>query len=223
MKTNRGIPARTVAALVFLALVLVGFSYYLLFLKPLREELSDIEAQSLALDSEIAIASAKVGKMNTMQAELDELMALPAEELTEIAPYDNAKVVMTQLNGILRNSDEYDLNFRDPVIESDGTVRRVVAMKFNCRDYNGAKAIIDALQASHWRCLINSISLEADENQIELTEARERAAREASEENENAEAVISVISEEEEPQAMSIIGSVTVSATITFFESMNIE
>ncbi|MCQ2406043.1 MAG: hypothetical protein MJ067_02360 [Oscillospiraceae bacterium] len=221
MKTNRGIPARTVAALVFLALVLVGFSYYLLFLKPLREELSDIEAQSLALDSEIAIASAKVGKMNTMQAELDELMALPAEELTEIAPYDNAKVVMTQLNGILRNSDEYDLNFRDPVIESDGTVRRVVAMKFNCRDYNGAKAIIDALQASHWRCLINSISLEADENQIELTEARERAARETSEEN--AGAVISVISEEEEPQAMSIIGSVTVAATITFFESMNIE
>ncbi len=214
--------------LIFLAVLLIGVSYYMFFYKPLQAELANIETQCNETDDQITVAMGKASKMKAMQDELDEIFSRPEDEITEIAPFDNAKVVMSQLNGILRNSEEYELNFRDPVVEKDGTVRRVVSMKFSCPDYNSAKAIIDALTASHWRCLINGISLEADEDQNvteevtaegEGTEATENAAQsEAPEASQSGEEGAPA----EEPQAMAIVGPVTVSATITFFESTKI-
>ena len=46
-----------------------------------------------------------------MQAELDEIFARPADEITEIAPYDNKEVVLNQLNGILQASEQYSGGF----------------------------------------------------------------------------------------------------------------
>lgn len=156
---NRSLSARERFMLVFLALLLAGVFYYMLFYRPLQSELASVSAQAATLDAQLQVESAKVASMNNMQRELDEILARPANEITEIAPYDNAKVVMSQLNGILAASEDYSLSFKDPVIGKDGTVRREVAMQFSCTDYASAKSIIEALAASHWRCLINSLSL----------------------------------------------------------------
>lgn len=167
MKKSK-LTAREGAMLVFLLVLLIGVGYYLGFYVPLQEELSSIAIQSNNIDTQITTSLAKVGKMNKMQTELDEILSRPAAELTEIAPYDNKEVVLNQLYGILGQAEDYSLNFTDPDVQKDGTVRRHISMTFRCADYESAKAVINDLTSSHWRCLVSNLSItSADGNMLE--------------------------------------------------------
>lgn len=154
--------ARETVMLVFLVVLLVGVIYYMGFYTPLQEELASIANQSSQVDSEISTAMVKVNSMDAMQAELDEILSRPADEITEIAPYDNKEVVLTQLYGILGQAQDYSLNFTDPKVEDDGTVRRNISMSFSCANYTAAKAIIKDLTDSQWRCLVSNLSIVAN-------------------------------------------------------------
>lgn len=206
---NRALSGRERVMLVFLAVLLIGVGYYMLYFKPLQNELANIKNQSAQIDSEISVAMAKANSMSGMQAELDEIFSRPANEITEIAPYDNAKVVMSQLNGILSASEKYSLSFTDPKIEKDGTVRRTVSMDFSCKDYASAKSIIKSLSSSQWRCLISSVSIAQSENRTYVTPVVNADGEEAEEVE---EIVYNGI----------LTGPVAVKATIVFFESTNI-
>lgn len=161
MKKSK-LSARESLMLVFLVVLLVGVGYYMGFYTPLQNELASIAVQSNDIDTQITTSMAKIGKMDTMQAELDEILSRPADEITEIAPYDNKEVVLNQLYGILGQAQDYSLNFTDPDVQSDGTVRRNISMSFRCADYDSAKAIIRDLTDSQWRCLVSNLSIVSD-------------------------------------------------------------
>lgn len=163
---NSKLSARESLMLVVLVVLLVGVGYYLGFYAPLQEELASVAAQCNDIDSQITSSMAKIGKMDDMQTELDEILSRPAHELTEIAPYDNKEVVLNQLYGILGQTEDYSLNFTDPDVQSDGTVRRNISMTFSCADYASAKAVIDALTTSHWRCLVSNLSITSSTSNI---------------------------------------------------------
>ena len=165
MKKSK-LTAREGAMLVFLLVLLIGVGYYLGFYVPLQEELSSIAIQSNNIDTQITTSLAKVGKMNKMQTELDEILSRPAAELTEIAPYDNKEVVLNQLYGILGQAEDYSLNFTDPDVQKDGTVRRHISMTFRCADYEAAKAVINDLTSSHWRCLVSNLSITSEDGDM---------------------------------------------------------
>lgn len=181
---NTKLSVREMVMVVFLIVLVVGVVYYMAFYTPLQEELATIASQSANIDSQIAASTSRISAMDTMQAELDEIFARPESEITEIAPFDNKEVVLSQLNGILQRSEEYSLSFADPAINSDGTVRRNVSMSFRCADYESAKSIIRDLTECQWRCLVSNLSLSGSGDLME--------------------------------------GAVSVSATITFFESTNL-
>ena len=161
MKKSK-LSARESLMLVFLLVLLGGVGYYMGFYTPLQNELASIAVQSNDIDTQITTSMAKIGKMDTMQAELDEILSRPADEITEIAPYDNKEVVLNQLYGILGQAQDYSLNFTDPDVQSDGTVRRNISMSFRCADYDSAKAIIRDLTDSQWRCLVSNLSIVSD-------------------------------------------------------------
>ena len=215
--SNR-ISSRDRILMVFLAVLLIAVSYYMFFYKPLQEEMQSISMQAADIEDQTNFALAKANSMKSMQDELDEILSRPANEITEIAPYDNAKVVMAQLNGILSASENYSLNFKDPVINADGTVRRVVQMTFDCKDYNSAKAIVEALSSSRWRCLINSISMESSGKQYEAPAATAPAGEDGEQTDEPTTPAAPVV-----PQAMAMEGAVSIKATITFFESTKVQ
>jgi len=160
MKKSK-LSAREIIMLLFLVVLLIGLAYYMGFYTPLQEELASIANQSAQIDNEIGVAMVKVNSMDAMQAELDEILSRPADEITEIAPYDNKEVVLTQLYGILGQAEDYSLNFTDPNVENDGTVRRNISMTFSCSTYAAAKAIIRDLTDSQWRCLVSNLSVVA--------------------------------------------------------------
>ena len=151
--------ARESIMLVFLVVLLIGVGYYMGFYTPLQDEMASIAAQSADCDTQITTAMTKVGKMNKMQEELDEIFSRPADEITEIAPYDNKEVVLNQLYGILGRTTEYSLNFTDPQVQKDGTVRRNISMSFRCESYEDAKDVIRDLTDSQWRCLVCNLAI----------------------------------------------------------------
>lgn len=158
MKKSK-LSARESVMLVFLVVLVVGVGYYMGFYTPLQNELASISAQCSDIDTQITTAMAKIGRMDDMQAELDEILSRPADEITEIAPYDNKEVVLNQLYGILGQAQDYSLSFTDPDVQKDGTVRRNISMSFRCADYKSAKAIIRDLTDSQWRCLVSNLSI----------------------------------------------------------------
>lgn len=159
MKKKSSLSFREIFMLVFLVVLVVGVGYYMGFYTPLQNELADIARQSAEVDAQIAGAASRIKSMDAMQAELDEIFSRPANEITEIAPYDNKEVVLNQLNGILQQSLQYSLNFSEPSIQDNGTVRRNVVMNFSCADFASAKAIIKNLTDSQWRCLVSNLSI----------------------------------------------------------------
>lgn len=150
-----------------LVVLIIGMLYYTVFYKPLQAELTELNTQIAEIEMQINGTSSRIAKMDAMQAELDEIFARPKNQITEIAPFDNKEVVLNQLNGILQASLQYSLNFSEPSIDSDGTVRRNVSMNFSCPDYDSAKTIIRALTESHWRCLVSNLSLSGGGNIME--------------------------------------------------------
>ena len=152
--------------LVFLVVLLIGVGYYMFFYTPLQNDLSALAIQSSECDTAITTSMGKVKKMDDMQAELDEIFARPAAEITEIAPYDNKEVVLNQLYGILGRTSDYSLNFTDPEVQPDGTVRRNISMRFRCESYEAAKDVIRDLTDSQWRCLVSNLSISCDEGDM---------------------------------------------------------
>jgi len=209
---------------VILALLVIGVVYYLAYYKPLVEDLESVDLKASQLDEEMAAGASKIGTMNTMQAELDEIFKRPEDEITEIAPYDNAKTVMNFLNGVLSQSTEYKLSFADPQIEESGTVRRNVTLSFSCVDYEAAKAILKNLASWNYRCLLGSVTIsginggintvpeEVDPDQTTEPDTEPTSENETESETGN---------ESEAPEA--VPANLSVTATMTFFESTNIQ
>lgn len=157
---------RETVMLLFLVVLLIGVGYYMFFYTPLKNEMMSIASESANCDTAIATSMAKINKMDDMQAELDEIFSRPAEEITEIAPYDNKQVVLNQLYGILGRTSDYSLSFTDPDVQEDGTVRRNISMKFSCDSYQAAKEVIRDLTDSNWRCLVSNLSIACEERDM---------------------------------------------------------
>lgn len=142
--------------LVALLLLLAGVAYYAFFYMPLQTELQGVETQASTLEKQNEAETAKAEKLQQMNKELNSLLSSKQE--TEVADYDNSKAIMSQLNGILASADSYSLSFGTPAFGSNGVVRRQVVVSFTAPSYTAAKAVIQKLAQSRWRCLINSIS-----------------------------------------------------------------
>lgn len=209
MKMSK-ISGKEIAMLILLAVLLIGVIYYMAFYRPLQAELAELAEQSVNLDEQINVVTAKAGKMKEMQKEIDEILKRPKSEITEIAPFDNKEVVFNMLNGILGRTINYSLSFADPDIQSNGTVRRNVSMQFNCETYEEAKAVIDDLTKSNWRCLVRNCAINAAAGLSKGEDEDDEGPKLVREEDDD---------EEEYESSDMLHNSVSVTATITFFES----
>ena len=203
---------KEISMVVFLVIFLIGITYYLAFYKPIQADLTDLANQSIDLDNQISMAMTKVANMKNMQEEIDEILSQPKSEITEIAPFDNKEVVFNMLNGILMRTSDYSLNFADPQIEADGFVRRNVSMQFNCPSYEEAKAVIQDLTKSNWRCLVSNCSIVASESVASKKDDEEKAEKKNDNKDEDKD-------EKKADDKDMLHNSVSVSTTITFFES----
>ena len=176
MKKSK-LTTREIWMVAFLAVLLVGVTYYLGFYMPMQEEMGRIITQTGEVDTQIAEATQKASSMKKMEKELEEILSQPKDKITEIAPFDNKEVVLNNLNGILSRTLEYSLAIKDPEVTKEGTVRRYISMSFSCETYDAAKAVIQDLTRSKWRCLVTNCAIAANtrlqEDQVQEDEDSE--------------------------------------------------
>ena len=154
---------RRILPLCLAAVAILAGLWYWGFHLPLEADLARIQAQSLQAEDDLSAAAARLCQMEAMeQALLDVASANDARP--QVAPFDNKQAVLQELNRVLRSSLDYSLQFHDPTIAQDGTVRRVVVMQIHCRDLDHAQTILSQLESSPFLCLIQNLSLTGSGN-----------------------------------------------------------
>ncbi len=135
--------------------LIIGF-YFLVIHYPVKTRLAEIEAEKLTVEDERMVADIKLASYNKMKNELDEIFAMPAEEITYMPQYDNAATLMGILDGIIPRS-EYSIS--QSVSQEGNIAARTVNFNFVADDYMQAKQILGKLQSTGYRCLMQNLTI----------------------------------------------------------------
>lgn len=142
--------------LVLVLVMLVGL-YVLGVHNPVKASLARLEGEKEDAELRLQVAQTRLGQYNDMKAELEEIFALPADQLTVMPPYDNTKALMVQFNHIFGEL-EYDLTF-SPATFNDNVATRAVQFTFDAPSYEDARSIIQRLTHTGNRSLMNTLSI----------------------------------------------------------------
>ncbi len=164
---RRQLTAREWMLLALLGVVLVVSAYVMLFYMPMKSERESCLAQAEECRTQTEAARLRVEEKRRMERELEELFAGDAQPLG-VPDYDNLKAVMFELNSILAASQDYSLTF-STVDASQTIVRRNISISFTCAGYDAAKAILQQLHDSAFRCMLDSVSLSMDNEQGDVS------------------------------------------------------
>lgn len=146
---------------ILLVLVVVG-GYLLLFYMPMTQELERLQAEKVSSEEQLTAAAARVEEKKRMEKELKAIFDANPNPLG-LAPYDNQKPVMFELNSILRTTAQYSLSFGSvDAGGGNGLVRRQISLSYSCTTYEDAKKVLQRLHDSSYRCLLGDLSVSLD-------------------------------------------------------------
>lgn len=154
---RRQLTVREWLLLALLGVILMISGYITLFYMPMTSERDRCisEAENCRLQTEAL--QIRLEDKHRMEQELKEIFDADPDPRS-IAPYDNLKPVMHELNGTLSTARDYSLNF-GTVDASQPVVRRQISMNFNVDSYAAAKEILQKLHDSEYRCMLDNVSL----------------------------------------------------------------
>ena len=156
---RRRLTAREVTLLIILLVLLLFAAYYLLFYLPTQQKMDDLQGQIAETESIIEAEQARLARKQQMEAELAEVFEKDPDPVS-MAPFDNSRNVMHQLNSILSAASDYSLNFSNASPgESGDFVRRDISMNFTCLSYKAARSILQQLHDSRYRCMLDCVSI----------------------------------------------------------------
>jgi Tfp pilus assembly protein PilO len=151
-----------------LAVLLVVCAYYYAFYMPVLQKIIDNKAEIAFLDEQNMVLDAQVEKMNQMKGELEDITSNGTTGVKELPAYDNSQNVMHSLASILESANHYNVSFSSVEIE-ESTVRRHINLSYDCNDYATAKAILEQIYESEYRCLIKDVHLSGGEESYHVT------------------------------------------------------
>jgi len=144
-----------------LGVILAASGYMMLFYMPMTSERDRCLGEAESCRTEIEAARLRLEEKRRMERELEELFSKDVPPLS-IADYDNLQPVMFELNSILGPTQDYSLSF-STVDASQTIVRRSISLSFSAGSYDAAKAVLQKLHDSAYRCMLDSVSLNLDQ------------------------------------------------------------
>ncbi len=154
---RRQLTTREWMLLALLGVLLLVSGYMLLFYVPQTTERDRCLQEAEACRAEIETARLQLEEKHRMERELEELFSAETPPLS-IADYDNLQPVMFELNSILASTEDYSLSF-STVDATQAIVRRSISMSFTTGSYESAKAVLQQLHDSAFRCMLDSVSV----------------------------------------------------------------
>ena len=154
---KRKLTAREWMLLGVLAVLALVSGYVMLFYMPTTQARDTALAETETCKAQTEAAQVRLAEKQRMERELEEIFAQNPNPLG-LADYDNLQPVMLELNTILAAAQNYSLSFAT-VDASQSVVRREISVNFTCDSYGTAKAILQRLHDSLYRCMLNNISI----------------------------------------------------------------
>ena len=154
---RRQLTTREWMLLALLGVILLASGYMLLFYMPLTAERDRCLGEAESCRAEIEAAQLRLEEKRRMERELEDLFSA-GEPPRSIADYDNLQPVMFELNSILASTQDYSLSF-STVDASQAIVRRSISMSFTTGTYESAKAVLQQLHDSAFRCMLDSVNV----------------------------------------------------------------
>lgn len=154
---RRSLTAREWILLGVLAVLALASGYMMLFYLPSTSQRDTAREETGLYQLQTEAAQLRLAEKRRMERELDALFAQEEEPLG-LAPYDNLQAVMFELHGILDQTREYSLSF-GTVDTSQHIVRREISLSFTCSGYDTAKAVLQRLHDSLYRCMLSNITI----------------------------------------------------------------
>lgn len=152
---RRQLTVREWLLLALLGVILLVSGYISLFYIPMTSERDRCIAEAEDCRMQTEALQVRVEDKQRMERELEEIFAANPDPRS-IAPYDNLKPVMNELNGMLATTREYSLNF-GTVDASQPVVRRQISMNFTVGSYAAAKEVLQKLHDSAYRCMLDNV------------------------------------------------------------------
>ncbi len=153
----RSFSRREKVLLVILALILVVGLYVLLIQRPVEAKLDELALEKEDLELQQEMAQIKLDQRNMMKEELDEIFALPQDQITVMPPYDNIETLMVQFNAIFMGL-EPKLSFPEVRFE-EGIATRPIQFEFVAPSYDQARAILTRLTRTGYRSLLDGLAI----------------------------------------------------------------
>ena len=163
---RRQLTTREWMLLALLGVILLVSGYMLLFYIPQTTERDRCIGETEACRTEIEAARLRLEEKRRMERELEALFAQEEPPLG-LAPYDNVQAVMFELNTILSQTQEYSLSF-GTVDTEQSIVRRSISLNFTCGSYEDAKAVLQQLHDSDYRCMLDNIAVSMGQTASDL-------------------------------------------------------
>lgn len=154
---KRSLTAREWILLGALAVVAAVSGYVMLFYFPVTAQRDAARDETELCQIQIEAAQLRLTEKRRMERELEELFA-QEEPPRSLAAYDNLQSVMLELHTILAETRDYSLSF-GTVDTSQSIVRREISVSFTCDSYSDAKAVLQRLHESLYRCMLNNITI----------------------------------------------------------------
>ena len=164
---RRQLTTREWMLLALLGVILLASGYMLLFYMPMTAERDRCLGEAESCRAEIEAAQLRLEEKRRMERELEALFSAETPPLS-IADYDNLQPVMFELNSILASTQDYSLSF-STVDASQTIVRRSISIAFTTDSYASAKAVLQQLHDSAYRCMLDSVSLNLGDAQGPVT------------------------------------------------------
>jgi len=164
---RRRLTAREGLLLGLLGVLLVVSGYMMLFYIPMTTERDRCLSETETCKIEIEAAQVRLEEKRRMERELEELFSGEVPPLS-IADYDNLKPIMFELNTILAATQDYTLSF-STVDASQSIVRRSIALSFTAGSYADAKKVLQQFHDSAFRCMLDSLSLNLEQDDDEVS------------------------------------------------------
>lgn len=154
---KRQLTTREWLLLALLGMILVVSAYMMLFYMPQTAERDRCLQEAETCRTEIEAARLQVEEKQRMERELEALFSSGTPPMS-IADYDNLQPVMFELNSILASTEDYSLSF-STVDASQTIVRRSISLAFTTGTYESAKAVLQQLHDSAFRCMLDNVTI----------------------------------------------------------------
>lgn len=151
---------REKALITVLALLLVVAFYYLVVEKRVDEAIATAEHDISYYQTQNNALIARKAKMDNMKRQLDEIYA--KGNLVIVPPYDNLENVMEFLNGVLIESDGFNINLGNVAGAADGIVSRNISINFVTGSYASATEILANIQSSPYCSTVQNVNISSN-------------------------------------------------------------